>query len=136
MRLSDVLLLPPVSKGLSERYMNYRRHSAPPFSALLGCLLVALGWIFLPLENARWQSILSRRGFYWPQIDSNRPRPLDLARYALQTLWLLVVRPAPVARPRTEPSASRLSLWGQRYHEWLLSLPGRIENSPRVNTAR
>lgn len=36
-RLSDGLLIPPVSSRLSERYRHYRRHGASSLSATLGC---------------------------------------------------------------------------------------------------
>ncbi|MBJ3814275.1 UDP-forming cellulose synthase catalytic subunit [Shimwellia pseudoproteus] len=136
MRLSDVLFIPPVSARLGERYMHYRRRGAPPFSAFLGCLMVALGWIILPLENTRWQGILARRQQYWPQIDIHRPRPLDIARYGLQSLWLILVRPKTAAADRRAPAASRFTRWHQRYHHWLLSLPDYFQHNPRLRNAQ
>lgn len=88
--LSRWLLIPPVSTRLSERYREYRRHGASPFSAALGCLWVILAWVFIPLEHPRWQRIRAEHKALYPHINTARPRPLDPARYAIQTLWLMM----------------------------------------------
>ena len=43
MRLSTLLLAPPVAERLSERYSDYRRHGASWLSASLGCLWAIIG---------------------------------------------------------------------------------------------
>ena len=92
MRLSTLLLAPPVAERLSERYGDYRQHGASWLSATLGCLWAALAWALIPLETPRWQAILTRHGDYFPHINPHRPRPLDPLRYLLQSVWLLVTR--------------------------------------------
>ena len=48
-RLTNWLLIPPVSSRLSERYCHYRHHGASSLSAALGCLWMILAWMFIPL---------------------------------------------------------------------------------------
>ena len=80
-RLSSLLLAPPVGKRLSERYLDYRQHGASWLSAALGCLWASLAWAFMPLETPRWQAIRERHGEFFPHINPHRPRPLDPIRY-------------------------------------------------------
>jgi len=125
-RLSAWFLIPPVSARLSERYQLYRSHGAPAFSAALGCLWVILAWLFVPLEHPRWQAIRARHHELYPHIRAERPRPLDPARYFLQTLWLLVT---PSWNSTTAPRKRRKSGIGamiKRYHNWLDALPLRF----------
>lgn len=91
-RLSTLLLAPPVGKRLSERYLDYRQHGASWLSAALGCLWASLAWAFMPLETPRWQAIRERHGEFFPHINPHRPRPLDPIRYLLQAVWLLATR--------------------------------------------
>lgn len=116
-RLSNALLIPPVSARLSERYRNYRRHGASAFSAALGCFWVILAWMFIPLEHPRWQRIRARHRELYPHLDPDRPRPLDPARYAIQALWLIVSQ---AKREKTEPrwrTYSRFKNVRGRYHQ-------------------
>lgn len=55
--LASWLLLPAASQRLGERYHTFRRNGAPPFSAVLGCIVFILAWIALPLEGQRWSRI-------------------------------------------------------------------------------
>ena len=91
-RLSTLLLAPPVGKRLNERYRDYRQHGASWLSAALGCLWASLAWAFMPLETPRWQVIRERHGEFFPHINPHRPRPLDPIRYLLQCVWLLATR--------------------------------------------
>lgn len=91
-RLSTLLLAPPVGKRLNERYRDYRQHGASWLSAALGCLWASLAWAFMPLETPRWQAIRERHGEFFPHINPHRPRPLDPIRYLLQCVWLLATR--------------------------------------------
>lgn len=124
--ISRWLLTAPVGQRLGERYMHYRRHGAPPFSAALGCLIVILGWTFLRFESERWTSVRAQRARLYPQIDASRPRPLDLARYVIQTLWLLVALPREGwVRPKWQ-HFDRLQAWRDNYQLWLQTLPQRL----------
>ena len=84
-RLTNWLLIPPVSSRLSERYRHYRHHGASSLSAALGCFRMILAWMFIPLEHPRWQRIRARHGELYPHINPDKPRPLDPARYAIQS---------------------------------------------------
>ncbi|EPU9509967.1 glycosyltransferase, partial [Salmonella enterica subsp. enterica serovar Liverpool] len=124
--LSRWLLIPPVSARLSERYQGYRRHGASPFSAALGCLWTILAWIVFPLEHPRWQRIRDGHKALYPHINAARPRPLDPARYLIQTLWLVMISST---KERHEPrwrSFARLKDVRGRYHQWMDTLPERV----------
>ena len=125
-RLSSWFFIPPVSERLGARYQLYRSHGAPAFSAALGCFWVILAWLFLPLEHPRWQAIRERHRELYPHIRAERPRPLDPARYLLQTLWLMITSgPEDAGRPRKR-RRSGISQFMARYHAWLDALPQRF----------
>jgi len=125
-RLSSWFFIPPVSERLGARYQLYRSHGAPAFSAALGCFWVILAWLFLPLEHPRWQAIRERHRELYPHIRAERPRPLDPARYLLQTLWLMITSgPEDADRPRKR-RRSGISQFIARYHAWLDALPQRF----------
>ncbi|MCR4459313.1 UDP-forming cellulose synthase catalytic subunit [Pseudescherichia sp. L3] len=127
-RLAALLLIPPVNARLSERYQLYRSHGAPAFSAALGCLWTILAWLFIPLEHPRWQQLRARHAEFYPHIRAERPRPLDPARYLLQTLWLLIgAHNAPAARLRKSKRA-RFTHFRRRYLTWLDTLPARVSS--------
>ncbi|MDF3006933.1 MAG: bcsA [Enterobacter kobei] len=125
-RLSSWFFIPPVSERLGARYQLYRSHGAPAFSAALGCFWVILAWLFLPLEHPRWQAIRERHRELYPHIRAERPRPLDPARYLLQTLWLMITSgPEDADRPRKR-RRSGIAQFMARYHAWLDALPQRF----------
>jgi cellulose synthase (UDP-forming) len=125
-RLSSWFFIPPVSERLGARYQLYRSHGAPAFSAALGCVWVILAWLFLPLEHPRWQAIRERHRELYPHIRAERPRPLDPARYLLQTLWLMITSgPEDADRPRKR-RRSGIAQFMARYHAWLDALPQRF----------
>lgn len=126
MRLSTLLLAPPVAERLSERYGDYRQHGASWLSATLGCLWAALAWALIPLETPRWQAILTRHGDYFPHINPHRPRPLDPLRYLLQSVWLLVTRvPEPEKKVNWRSLVALEGVHG-RYAQWMDRLPERV----------
>ena len=86
--------LSPSSVGpeLGAHYKIYRYNQASVLSAVLGCFCLLMAWIFLPLENQHWQNIRRNRHKLYPHIDPSRPRPLDILRYAIQSLWLLITK--------------------------------------------
>ncbi|MBS1203595.1 MAG: bcsA [Proteobacteria bacterium] len=120
------LLIPPVSARLRARYQHYRQHGASWFSAASGCFWVILGWLFIPLEYPHWQQLRAQQQHWFPHIDPDRPRPLDPARYLLQSLWLLVTLPwGPPKSARRQRFARIRALRGRWYH-WLDTLPQRV----------
>nr|MBA2817621.1 UDP-forming cellulose synthase catalytic subunit [Candidatus Pantoea persica] len=52
-----------------------------------------LGWTLLRFETLGWQRIIQQRRRLYPHISPERPRPLDILRYLIQTLWLVVFLP-------------------------------------------
>ncbi|MGP3590680.1 UDP-forming cellulose synthase catalytic subunit [Vagococcus sp. WN89Y] len=127
-RLTAWLLIPPVSARLSARYQHYRRHGASAFSAASGCFWAVLAWMFIPLEHPRWQQLRAQQQRWFPHINPDKPRPLDPARYFLQTLWLLITLPwGPPRSPRRQRFARMYSL-RSRWYNWLDALPQRVTN--------
>ena len=125
-RLSTLLLAPPVGERLSERYRDYRQHGASRLAAALGCLWASLAWAFMPLETPRWQAIREHHGEFFPHINPHRPRPLDPIRYLLQALWLLVTRvPEPDKKINWRSLAALEGVQG-RYAQWLEKLPEKV----------
>ncbi len=120
------LLIPPVYARLSARYHHYRRHKASGFSAVCGCFWAAMAWLLIPLENPLWQKLRAQHATLFPHINPDRPRPLDPARYLLQTCWLLVTLPRHAPHAMRPKRFSRTRSWRKRYHNWLDSLPTRV----------
>lgn len=125
-RLTALLLAPEAGARLRARYHDYRRHHASWFRATLGCLWVALAWIFLPLEAPRWQQIRARHDLFYPHINRHRPRPLDPLRYLLQSLWLVATHPAAERKPLNWRTLTAMAEARGRYHQWLDDLPERM----------
>lgn len=133
--LSRWLLLPAASQRLSGRYRTFRRHGAPPFSAAIGCVWLMLAWTLLPLENSRWTQIRVRHDRFYPHINPQRPRPLDVLRYLLQSVWLIVAAPDHRLSLRERfSSLNKLQAWRAGWHGWLDKLPARFsEQTSHLN---
>lgn len=125
-RLASWLLIPPVSARLNARYQHYRDHGAPRFSAVLGCFWAILAWMFIPLEHPRWQQLRAQQNHWFPHIDPDRPRPLDPARYLIQTLWLMVTLPLGAPRSPRRQYFARMRVLRGRWHHFLETLPERM----------
>lgn len=125
-RLATWLLIPPVGTRLNARYQHYRDHGAPRFSAALGCFWAILAWMFIPLEHPRWQQLRAQQNHWFPHIDPDRPRPLDPARYLIQTLWLMVTLPLGAPRSPRRQHFARLRVLRGRWHHFLETLPERM----------
>jgi cellulose synthase (UDP-forming) len=111
---------------LNARYQHYRDHGAPRFSAALGCFWAILAWMFIPLEHPRWQQLRAQQNHWFPHIDPDRPRPLDPARYLIQTLWLMVTLPLGEPRSPRRQHFARLRVLRGRWHNFLETLPERM----------
>ncbi len=125
-RLAAWLLIPPVSARLNARFQHYRDHGAPRFSAALGCFWAILAWVFIPLEHPRWQQLRAQQNHWFPHIDPDRPRPLDPARYLIQTLWLMVTLPLGAPRSPRRQHFARMRVLRGRWHHFLETLPERM----------
>ncbi|MDF2624828.1 MAG: bcsA [Kosakonia cowanii] len=125
-RLATWLLIPPVGARLNARYQHYRDHGAPRFSAALGCFWAILAWMFIPLEHPRWQQLRAQQNHWFPHIDPDRPRPLDPARYLIQTLWLMVTLPLGAPGSPRRQHFARLRVVRGRWHTFLETLPERM----------
>lgn len=106
-RLTNWLLIPPVSSRLSERYRHYRHHGASSLSAALGCFWMILAWMFIPLEHPRWQRIRARHGELYPHINPDKPvRSIPRATlYSPSGFW----RPQRVRRKKRPAGAASIA---------------------------
>uniref|UniRef100_S0DEE3 Cellulose synthase catalytic subunit [UDP-forming] n=1 Tax=termite gut metagenome TaxID=433724 RepID=S0DEE3_9ZZZZ len=125
-RLTALLLAPEAGARLRARYLDYRQHKASWLGATMGCLWVALAWIFLPLEQPRWQHIRANHAALYPHINAHRPRPLDPLRYLLQSLWLVATRPVDEKKNIDWKGLKAMTSARGRYHQWMEDLPERM----------
>ena len=75
-------------------YTRLRRdQNCTRVTAFMLALLQALGWTFLRLESPNWQALQAQHKRLYPHLVNKRPSIGDPLRYAIQTVWLLFVRP-------------------------------------------
>ncbi|MEJ5073762.1 UDP-forming cellulose synthase catalytic subunit [Enterobacter ludwigii] len=125
-RLTALLLAPEAGARLRARYLDYRHHQASWLGATLGCIWVALAWLFIPLEHPRWQRIRANYSELYPHINAHRPRPLDPVRYVLQSLWLVLTVPFAEKKSFNWNGLKAMSSARGRYHKWMDELPERM----------
>ncbi|MDN6110641.1 MAG: glycosyltransferase, partial [Enterobacterales bacterium] len=122
----DLFLMTPARQALADRYRQYRQYNeASPLGAALGCFWLSMAWLFLKLESPRWQQIRSQQTTLFPHIDAQRPRPLDIVRYAIQSLWLIVF--SAHRSVKSYGLGERFKGLHNRYHDWLKSLPDKVQ---------
>lgn len=122
----DLFLMTPARQALADRYRQYRQYNeASRLGAALGCFWLAMAWFFLKLESPRWQQIRSQQTTLFPHIDAQRPRPLDIVRYAIQSLWLIVF--SAHRSVKSYGLGERFKGLHNRYHDWLKSLPDKVQ---------
>ncbi len=121
------LLIPQTWQALQWRYSRARQHGASVFSSVLHLLWCTLGWALFRFEAPGWQRVISDRRRLYPHISPERPRPLDIVRYALQSLWLLLAMPRVSSDKRQRKVLQPLMGWRQRLYQWLERLPARID---------
>lgn len=127
-RLGRLIFVLPVYARMHARYVDYRRNGSSWLAATLTCLWVGLAWMFLPLENARWQALQMRQDALFPHINFSRPRPLDPLRYALQAIWLIATKPPESRKPREWRPLAGIDRLRNRYIRWADELPARINS--------
>ncbi|STV85894.1 cellulose synthase catalytic subunit [Klebsiella michiganensis] len=92
-RLSTLLLAPPVGKRLNERYRDYRqpRRVAAGGRAGLPVGISGMG-VYAAGKRRAGRLFANVTASFFPHINPHRPRPLDPIRYLLQCVWLLATR--------------------------------------------
>lgn len=123
------LLNPPVWQAIHQRYLGYRRQRTPALTATIQCTLAIVGWTLFRFESPAWQAIRANRRQLYPQISPERPRPADILRYLVQSLWLILMLPREASR-RTERQrleASPMARWRKRFYDGLHRLPERAK---------
>jgi cellulose synthase (UDP-forming) len=124
------LLTAPVWQALRLRYATARENGASAFASGLHLFWCALGWTLLRFETPGWQRVIQDRRRLYPHISPERPRPLDILRYLIQTLWLVVILPLDDSgrseRKRFQGFHTLFS-WRQRGYQWLDALAARAQ---------
>lgn len=126
-RLLSCVLTTPAAGALSAQYRHYRAHRTSPFSAVIGCFWLSLAWCFFPLENANWQRVRSNFRRWFPQVNPDKPGPLDVIRILIQGCWLVVLVPGHLSGKSVQKYLSRAAAWRKDYHDWLTALPDRVK---------
>lgn len=78
-----------IASSLRHSIRTLRRRTSSSVSLAINGLFLLLAWTFLPLENAQWHAVMSRRAVLYPQIDFKRLKPLDGLRMFVQSVYLL-----------------------------------------------
>ncbi|MGK3144018.1 UDP-forming cellulose synthase catalytic subunit [Pantoea sp. C2G6] len=112
------LLTAPAWQALQRRYATARGNGASRFASGLNLFWCLLGVMLLRVETPGWQRILQQRRRLYPHISPEHPRPLDILRYLIQTLWLMVIVPQAHRRRRANGFGA-LIRWRQQFYRWL-----------------
>ena len=111
------------------------RHGCSAVAALLLSMINLLAWLVLRLESHAWRALLDERQRWYPHLADKRPSPGDPLRYAVQTLWLLMIRPA---APVHSPHRRWLAAWSSvgracgRLFADVGQMPPRVRHSTRL----
>ena len=101
-------------------YTRLRRdQNCTRFTAFILALIQALGWVFLRLESPNWQALREQHRRWYPHLATKRPTLGDPLRYAIQTVWLLIVRPVDENHLRRQRARRQFRA---RLYSWLLVL--------------
>ena len=93
-----------IASSLRHSIHTLRRRTSSSVSLAINDLFLLLAWTFLPLENAQWHAVMSRRAVLFPQIDFKRLKPLDGLRMFVQSVYLLFfyITDEPLVRSRLD----------------------------------
>ncbi|WP_307746203.1 UDP-forming cellulose synthase catalytic subunit [uncultured Pantoea sp.] len=113
------LLTAPAWQSLHRGYITARGNGASRFASTLHLFWSVLGLMLLRFETPGWQRIIQQRRRLYPHISPERPRPLDILRYLIQTLWLLVILPQSDGARGGFRGLGALSGWRHHGYRWL-----------------
>ncbi|MGB9095105.1 UDP-forming cellulose synthase catalytic subunit [Erwinia sp.] len=135
MTLLRWLLIPSVWQALNQRYSGFRQQGATAVTSFLHCFWLMLGWSLLRFETPGWQRVQANRRRLYPHISAEKPRPADVIRYVLQSLWLVLVLPVGAIIGSERSRIIPLLHWRQRALIWLGKLPQRAEDKDMAGKA-
>lgn len=113
------LLTVPAWQSLHRGYTTARGNGASRFASALHLFWSVLGLMLLRFETPGWQRIIQQRRRLYPHVSPERPRPLDILRYLIQTLWLLVILPQSDDARGGFRGLGALSGWRHHGYRWL-----------------
>ncbi|MGM9452210.1 UDP-forming cellulose synthase catalytic subunit [Legionella bozemanae] len=132
-KILHLLLSRHAYKKVEKIYQHFLHHQASFFTAICVILLQITAWTFLRLESPRWQWVRSNHHTWFPHISRKHPRPGDIFRYLIQSLWLIVFYP----EQKRRMSNNLLQRGINYYYHWIEGLPDKIEgNKVAKQTAR
>lgn len=123
----------PLSK-VSKRYTDYRQQNVSPVVSFLYCAGYVLLWTLFCFESPSWQKVREKQLEWFPQLSSSRPRFADGLRYAIQSLWLVIIRQEKqpsflFIRRKIIEFKAWCSHRNQAITRWLNHLPERIQEN-------
>ncbi|WP_454780648.1 UDP-forming cellulose synthase catalytic subunit [Legionella sp. WA2022007384] len=112
-----------------EKISHHFRHRQISFLTTTCIILFQLiGWTFLRLESTSWQWMRKNHQCWFPHISTKHPRPGDIFRYLIQSMWLILFFP----EQNKNSVYDKNSLWKRGldyYYSWIEQLPSKIEAS-------
>ena len=116
--------------------MRWHANGSGRLAVVVNLVWLALAWLLFPLEREPLKTYRARLRFYYPLIDFDAPKVLDIFRWLIQSVYLLVCRtpagePGFVARQLlrlyclVRELLSRFGDWLNRYGSVLLAGPHR-----------
>lgn len=95
--------------ALRQQYQQAHQHGMGVVTAWLFVLLSGLAYTFLRLEGPAWQGLWQRYQPWFYHLLNKKYQPADPLRYAVQVIWLVLIR-APVTQ--IQRSSGRIKgLW-------------------------
>ncbi|PWY57470.1 UDP-forming cellulose synthase catalytic subunit [Legionella qingyii] len=112
-------------KKVEKTYHHFRRHQTSFFTTTFIILSQLIGWTFLRLESRSWQMVLKNHHYFFPHISRKYPRPGDMFRYLIQSLWFILFFPESSRRTfyGTNTFLKRILAY---YYSWIEQLPSKI----------
>ncbi|HHT0592645.1 TPA: UDP-forming cellulose synthase catalytic subunit [Legionella anisa] len=124
-KILHLLLSRTANKKIERIYQSFIHHQTSFFTTICIILLQITAWTFLRLESSRWQWVRKNHYAWFPHISRKHPRPGDIFRYLIQSLWLIVLYTEQKRRMSRD-------LWQKGvnyYYSWIEGLPKKIEDN-------
>ncbi|QLZ68414.1 UDP-forming cellulose synthase catalytic subunit [Legionella sp. PC1000] len=132
-KILHLLLSHPAYKKVERIYQGFFHHQTSFFTTICIILLQITAWTFLRLESPRWQWVRRNHYAWFPHISRKHPRPGDIFRYFIQSLWLIVF----YTEQKRRTSHNFLQRGINYYYSWIEGLPDKIEeNKVAEHTAK
>lgn len=129
--LMRLVLARPLYTYLDDRYETYMNNGATRITAMLMCVVSLLCWLIFRFESPTWQSILNNRRYWFPHINSDKPRLMDPVRYLLQITWLLISYPFTYQQYRRYKLSSLFESLGNLYSKQIHRVAVKVQDAEK-----